>query len=81
MIMITNLTCVIAYLSGLVSALLVSEPQLSFIAISTRSHLPQGDETFDEPTDVSQQRTVVLRSRKTYRAVDKTKECVRMVLA
>ena len=52
MIMITNLTCVIAYLSGLVSALLVSEPQLSFIAISTRSHLPQGDETFDEPTDV-----------------------------
>ena len=52
MIMITILTFVIAYLSGLVSALLVSEPQLSFIAISTRSHLPQGDETFDEPTDV-----------------------------
>ena len=52
MIMITNLTCVITHLSGLVSALLVSKPQLSFIAISTRSHLPQGVETIYEPTDV-----------------------------
>ena len=77
MIMITNLTFVIAYLSGLVSALLVSEPQLSFIAISTRSHLPQGVETIYEPTDVQAAAYCCL----TYRAVDKTKECVRMVLA